>query len=64
MPHSFQFDEQNRSILVPIPHRVSDNKFALPTIKDTPYTAKEVMDMLIYQREYWIEGIANQPYFE
>lgn len=64
LPHSFQFDEQNRSILVPIPHHVPDNKFALPTIKNTPYTAKEVMDMLIYQKEYWIENIANQPYFE
>ena len=64
LPHSFQFDEQNRSILVPIHYRVSDNKFELPAIKNTPYTAKEVMDMLAHQEEYWIEGIENQPYFE
>lgn len=64
LPHSFLFDEQNRSILVPIHQRVSDNKFELPTIKNTPYTAKEVMDMLTHQEEYWIEGISNQPYFE
>ena len=64
LPHSFQFDEQNRSILVPIHHRASNNKFELPAIKNTPYTAKEVMDMLAYQEEYWIKGISNQPYFE
>lgn len=64
LPPSFQFDEQNRSILVPIHHRVPDNMFELPTIKNTPYTVKEVMDMLTYQEEYWIKDISNQPYFE
>ena len=57
LPHSFQFDEKNRSILVTIPHRVPDNKLALLTIKYTPYTAKEVMDMLIYQKDIGLRAL-------
>lgn len=64
LPSSFQFDEQNRTILVPIHHYSSGNKFELPTIKDSPHSSKEVMDMLIDQEEYRIDGIANKPYFE
>ena len=49
---------------MPMHHFTSENKFEIPTTKYRPHTSKEVMDMLIDQEEYRIEGIANLPYFE
>lgn len=64
LPSSFQFDEGSRSILIPVHSYVTDSKFELPAIKYQPHTSKEVVDMLIDQEEYRLDGIANQPYFE
>lgn len=64
LPSSARFDEQKRSILMPMHHFTTDNKFEIPKIEYRPHTSKEVMDMLTGQEEYWIDGIANLPYFE
>lgn len=64
LPSSAKFDEQERFILMPMYSFTSDNKFEIPAIEYRPHTSKEVMDMLIDQEEYRIEGIANLPYFE
>lgn len=64
LPSSARFDEQERSILMPMHRFSTDNKFEIPAIEYRPHTSKEVMDMLIDQEEYRIEGIANLPYFE
>ncbi len=64
LPSSFLFDEQNRQILVPTHNYATKNKFEIPAIEHRPHSSKEVIDMLIDQAEYRIEGIANLPYFE
>lgn len=64
LPSSFKFDEKSRLISIPTKHFTTSNKFELPIIEETPYTSKEVVDALIGQVEYRIEGISNLPYFE
>lgn len=64
LPSSIQFDTEKRMILMPILQFDSDNKFALPTTSYRPQTSMQTMNQFKDNKDYFIEGISNLPYFE